>query len=143
MRLSQWDCYHRYADFGRPKDLDFGFVSKVYGLRNDQCRYLRRKAGLQAFPQEARISCRAAGRRQECRRSCTGVRAEDAGLWCRILGRSTELHDSASDQASMGDCRHLPRSYRVGDEVQPGKLPSGVRSALPEVQASGFRERVM
>lgn len=55
LRLSQWGCYDRYADFGHAKDLDFAFVGKVYGLRQRQCRYLRRKAGLQAYGTGARL----------------------------------------------------------------------------------------
>ena len=49
LRLSQWGCYDRFADFSRPKDLHFTFVGQVYGERNQQCRYLRRRAGLRVF----------------------------------------------------------------------------------------------
>ena len=55
LRLSQWGCYDRYADLGRPKDLGFTFIGKTYGLRNEQCRYLRRKGGLQVFGTGARL----------------------------------------------------------------------------------------
>ncbi len=55
LRLSQWGCYERFADFGRPKDLPFTFVGQVYGARNHQCRYLRRHAGLRALGKGSRL----------------------------------------------------------------------------------------
>ena len=49
LRLSQWGCYDRFADFSRKKDLDFTFAGRVYGSRNQECRYLRKHARLRAF----------------------------------------------------------------------------------------------
>ena len=49
LRLSQWGCYVRFADFACRKDLGFTFAGKVYGHRNQECRYLRKSAGLRAF----------------------------------------------------------------------------------------------
>jgi spore maturation protein CgeB len=54
--LSQWGCYTRFADFGRRKDFGFTFVGSIYGYRNAECRYLRRKAGLRAFGAGARLA---------------------------------------------------------------------------------------
>ncbi|HWW74965.1 MAG TPA: hypothetical protein VNZ44_06210, partial [Pyrinomonadaceae bacterium] len=47
--LSQWGCLDTYADFDRRKDLDFTFAGQMYGSRGEECRYLRRHAGLKAF----------------------------------------------------------------------------------------------
>jgi len=53
--LSQWGCYDRFADFSRQKDMDFTFVGRIYGYRNRDCRYLRRKAGLRVYGAGARL----------------------------------------------------------------------------------------
>ena len=49
LRLSQWACYDRYADFAHEKDLNFTFVGAIYTHRNSECRFLRKHAGLRAF----------------------------------------------------------------------------------------------
>jgi len=49
LRLSQWGCNQRYANYEREKDLDFTFVGQVYGSRNEECRYLRKQAGLRTY----------------------------------------------------------------------------------------------
>jgi spore maturation protein CgeB len=49
IKLSQWACYDRFADFNRVKDLDFTFVGQVYTSRVRECSYLRSRAGLQVF----------------------------------------------------------------------------------------------
>jgi len=49
LRLSQWGCYDRFADFNRPKDLDFTFAGLFYGPRARFCRCLSRNAGLRVF----------------------------------------------------------------------------------------------
>jgi hypothetical protein len=53
LRLSQWGCYDRLADFSHTKDMRFTFVGRIYGYRNQECRYLRGAAGLQVFGQGA------------------------------------------------------------------------------------------
>jgi spore maturation protein CgeB len=55
LRLSQWGCYDRLADFGRKKDLAFSFVGRVYGARYADCRFLHRKAGLRVFGSGSRL----------------------------------------------------------------------------------------
>jgi spore maturation protein CgeB len=55
LRLSQWGCYDRLADFSRNKDMDFTFVGRVYGYRNQDCRYLRSSAGLRVFGEGSRL----------------------------------------------------------------------------------------
>jgi spore maturation protein CgeB len=47
--LSQWGCYDRFADASRRKDLDFTFAGFIYGHRIDECRNLRRSAGLRCY----------------------------------------------------------------------------------------------
>lgn len=47
--LSQWGCLDMFSDFDRQKDLDFTFAGQVYGSRGDECRFLRRRAGLKAY----------------------------------------------------------------------------------------------
>lgn len=47
--LSQWGCLGSYDDFDRPKDLDFTFAGQVYRSRVEECRTLRRAAGLRVF----------------------------------------------------------------------------------------------
>ncbi len=47
--LSQWGCLETYADFARPKDLNFTFVGQVYRTRVNELRHLRREAGLKVF----------------------------------------------------------------------------------------------
>ena len=47
--LSQWGCLETYADFDRRKDLNFTFAGQIYGSRGEECRYLRRRAGLKTF----------------------------------------------------------------------------------------------
>jgi hypothetical protein len=49
LRLSQWGCYDRFADFQRNKDMDFTFLGRIYGDRNPNCRYLQRVARLRVF----------------------------------------------------------------------------------------------
>lgn len=53
--LSQWACHPKLGDFARPKDIDFSFAGGIYRTRNDECRMLRRTAGLQAFGRGARL----------------------------------------------------------------------------------------
>jgi hypothetical protein len=55
LRLSQWGCYDRLADFEHRKDLPFSFVGRVYGGRYADCRFLRRKAGLRVFGNGSRL----------------------------------------------------------------------------------------
>lgn len=47
--LNQWGCLDTYADFKRKKDLDFTFAGQIYGTRGDECRFLRKRAGLKTF----------------------------------------------------------------------------------------------
>lgn len=47
--LNQWGCLDAYADFHHKKDLDFTFAGQIYGSRGDECRFLRKHAGLKAF----------------------------------------------------------------------------------------------
>lgn len=47
--LSQWGCLDTYADHRRKKDLAFTFAGQIYGSRADECRFLRRRAGLKTF----------------------------------------------------------------------------------------------
>ncbi len=49
LRLSQWGCYDRFAEFSRMKDLDFTFAGNVYGQRNEECRFLLNNAKLQVY----------------------------------------------------------------------------------------------
>jgi hypothetical protein len=49
LRLTQWACYPNFADFDRPKDLDFTFAGQIYGDRAQSCRYLVQKAGLRVY----------------------------------------------------------------------------------------------
>jgi spore maturation protein CgeB len=49
LRLSQWGCYDRFADFAQRKDLAFTFSGQIYAGRAAACRYLRQTAGLQVF----------------------------------------------------------------------------------------------
>ena len=47
--LSQWGCLDTYADFARPKDLDFTFAGQIYTSRVADCLRLKRHAGLKVF----------------------------------------------------------------------------------------------
>jgi spore maturation protein CgeB len=49
LRLSQWGCYDRFANATRTKDVDFSFAGTLYGHRIDDCRNLKRSAGLRCF----------------------------------------------------------------------------------------------
>lgn len=49
LRLTQWGCYAKFADFGRTKDLDFTFAGQIYGDRAQSCRYLAKKADLRVY----------------------------------------------------------------------------------------------
>lgn len=53
--LSQWGCLELYADFERVKDIDFSFAGAVYGVRNQACRFLKRRAGLKCFGRGSRL----------------------------------------------------------------------------------------
>jgi spore maturation protein CgeB len=55
LRLSQWGCYDRLADFSRAKDLDLTFVGRSYGQRIADCSYLHRRAGLRVFGAGSRL----------------------------------------------------------------------------------------
>jgi spore maturation protein CgeB len=49
LRLTQWGCYRKFADFGRPKDLNFTFAGQIYGDRARSCRYLAKRADLRVY----------------------------------------------------------------------------------------------
>lgn len=49
LRLSQWGCYRRCKSVTVKKDLDFSFVGRFYGSRVQECRFLRKAAGLRPF----------------------------------------------------------------------------------------------
>jgi spore maturation protein CgeB len=49
LRLSQWGCLATFADFDRPKNLDFTFAGQIYTNRVADCIHLKRKAGLKVF----------------------------------------------------------------------------------------------
>jgi len=53
--LSQWACLGTMSDYSRPKDIGFSFAGATYRIRNSQCRYLRRKAGLVCFGHGSRM----------------------------------------------------------------------------------------
>jgi len=57
LRLSQWGCYDRLSDFGRPKDIPFSVVGRVYKTRFAACRFLRRHVGLRVFGAGSRLVC--------------------------------------------------------------------------------------
>jgi hypothetical protein len=49
LKLSQWGCYDRFADFDRRKDLDFTFAGLFYGNRVQECRFLRKTVNLKVY----------------------------------------------------------------------------------------------
>jgi spore maturation protein CgeB len=53
--LSQWGCLESFSEFDRAKDIPFSFAGAVYKIRNRDCRFLRKRAGLKAFGQGARL----------------------------------------------------------------------------------------
>jgi hypothetical protein len=53
--LSQWACLDIFSDYSRQKDIGFSFAGAIYKIRNSQCRYLRRKAGLECFGYGSRL----------------------------------------------------------------------------------------
>jgi len=55
LRLSQWGCYDRLADFAHPKDIAFSMVGRVYGQRYHDCRKLHRSASLRVFGAGSRL----------------------------------------------------------------------------------------
>ncbi len=52
--LSQWACMGP-APAAVDKDIDFSFAGAVYKTRNEECRALRRRAGLRCFGRGARL----------------------------------------------------------------------------------------
>ncbi len=55
LRLSQWGCYDRLANFAHPKDIAFSMVGRVYGQRYHDCRRLHRSARLRVFGSGSRL----------------------------------------------------------------------------------------
>jgi hypothetical protein len=53
--LSQWACLGTFGDYSCTKDIGFSFAGAIYKIRNSDCRYLRRKAGLVCFGSGARM----------------------------------------------------------------------------------------
>jgi hypothetical protein len=53
--LSQWGCYRGFADAEKAKTIPFSFVGSTYGARNNECRYLRKSAGLECFGWGSRL----------------------------------------------------------------------------------------